>query len=89
MQKKGDALIPYFFTYDKRLQDIRECYNLQALAINPYSYSAMPVYVMADGLFDILKEHCNIGKHIERMEKVPNTDALILECEEELLKLIQ
>ncbi len=87
--KKGDALIPYFFTYDKRLQDIRECYNLQALAVNPYSYSVMPVYVMDDGLFDILKEHCNIGKHIERMEKVPNTDALILECEEELLKLIQ
>lgn len=87
--KKGDALIPYFFTYDKRLQDIRECYNLQALAVNPYSYSVMPVYAMDDGLFDILKKHCNIGKHIERMEKVPNTDALILECEEELLKLIQ
>ena len=86
--KKGDALIPYFFTYDKRLQDIRDCYNLQALAVNPYSYSIIPAYVMAEGLFDILKEHCNIGKHIERMEKSPDTDGLILECEKNLLKIL-
>ena len=87
--KKGDALIPYFFTYDKRLQDIRECYNLQALAVNPYNYSVIPVYVMADGLFDVLREHCTLEKHMERMKKNPNIDILISECEQDLLKLIQ
>ncbi len=87
--KKGDALIPYFFTYDKRLQDIRECYNLQALAVNPYNYSVIPVYVMADGLFDVLREHCTLEKHMERMKKTPNIDILISECEQDLLKLIQ
>ena len=87
--KKGDALIPYFFTYDKRLQDIRECYNLQALAVNPYNYSVIPVYDMADGLFDVLREHCTLEKHMERMKKNPNIDILISECEQDLLKLIQ
>lgn len=87
--KKGDALIQYFFTYDKRLQDIRECYNLQALAVNPYNYSVIPVYVMADGLFDVLREHCTLEKHMERMKKNPNIDILISECEQDLLKLIQ
>ena len=46
---EGDALISYFFTYDKRLQDIRECYSLQALAINPHTYSVFPIYVMVEG----------------------------------------
>ena len=87
--KKADVLIPYFFTYDKRLQDIRECYNLQALAINPYNYSVFPIYVMVDGIQDILKEHCTFGKHKERMSKKPNIDSLIAECEQNLLRLIQ
>ena len=87
--KKGDALIPYFFTYDKRLQDIRECYNLRALAINPYNYSVFTNYVMADGILDILQEYCTLEKHKERMSQKPNIDLLIAECEQNLLRLIQ
>ncbi len=87
--KQGDALIPYFFTYDKRLQNIRGCYNLQALAINPYNYSVIPVYVMADGILDVIEEYCTLEKHMKRMKKIPNIDILLSECEEELLKLIQ
>lgn len=87
--EKGDALIPYFFTYDKRLQDIRECYSLQALAINPHTYSVFPIYVMVDGIQDVLQEYCTFGKHMERMSKTPEVDSLIAECEKDLLKLIQ
>ena len=86
--KKGDVLIPYFFTYDKRLQDIRECYSLQTLAINPHTYSVFPLYVMVDGIQDILQEYCTFGKHMERMSKTPEIDSLIAESEKDLLKLI-
>lgn len=86
--KKGDALIPYFFTYDKRLQHVRECYSLQALAINKRSHSVVPIYTMSDGIFEIVREHCTLEKHIERSCKTPNIDALILQCEQELLSLV-
>lgn len=86
--EKGDALIPYFFTYDKRLQDIRECYSLQMLAINIRNYSIIPVYVMFDGIQDVLKEYCTFEKHENRMREKPNIDILIEECEKDLLKLI-
>lgn len=87
--KKGDALIPYFFTYDKRLLDIRECYNLRALAINTRNYSVLPIYVMEDGLQETIKKYCSFEKHKERMNQTPNIDLLITECEQNLLKLIQ
>lgn len=87
--KKGDALIPYFFTYDRRLQDVRECYSLQALAINPKNHSVIPIYVLVDGILDVLKEHCTFEKHKARMLKTPDVDNLIEECERDLLKLIQ
>ena len=87
--KKGDALIPYFFTYDKRLISVRDCYSLQALAINTCKYFAIPIYAMNEGLEDVLREHCTIEKHRERMMKNPDIEFLIAETERELLKLIQ
>lgn len=87
--KKGDALIPYFFTYDKRLVDIRECYNLQALAINSRKLSIRPVYVLADETLDVVKEYSTMKKHCDRMIQTPNIEKLVLECEQELLRLVQ
>lgn len=86
--KKGDALIPYFFTYDKRLQHVRECYSLQALAINKLSYSVVPIYTMSDGILEIVREYCTLEKHIERSSIIPNIDVLISQCEQELLSLV-
>lgn len=86
---KGDALIPYFFTYDRRLQDISNCYNLQALAINPSNHSVLPIFTTLDGISVKLQKHGTLEKHIERMNKTPNTDALITEHEQKLLELIQ
>lgn len=87
--KKGDALIPYFFTYDKRLQEIRSCYNLQTLAINMRNHAVIPIYAFNDGVLDLAKEHCTFDKRKERMNKTPDLDKLILECEQEVLKLAE
>lgn len=86
--RKGDALIPYFFTYDRRLQDVRECYSLQALGINPKKHSVIPVYALIDGILNVLKEHCTFEKHKARMLETPDVNNLIEECEQDLIKLI-
>ncbi len=86
--KKADALIPYFFTYDKRLQDIRECYSLQTLAVNYKNHSVIPIYVFNDGIFDIAKEYLTYEKHRERTKKITDINTLINICEQELMKLV-
>ena len=86
--KKADALIPYFFTYDKRLQDIRTCYSLQALAINSKNFSVIPIYVFHDEVLHIAKSHLTFEKHKERMEHKSDVDSLIEICEKELKKLV-
>lgn len=86
--KKADAMIPYFFTYDKRLQDIRTCYSLQALAINPKKSSVIPIYVFHDEVLNIAKRYLTFEKHKERMECKSDIDSLIEICEKELLKMV-
>lgn len=85
---KGDALIPYFFTYDRRLQDVRKCYCLQALAINAKNHAVIPVYTFDGDVLDFVKEHCTFEKHQERKQKTPNVELLIDKCEKALTKLI-
>ncbi len=87
--KKGDALIPYFFTYDKKLQDIRNCYNLQALAINTHNYASIPIYVTVDGIQNVLRKYCTFGKHCERLQRTPDIGALIKECEKSIVVLLK
>lgn len=41
----ADIFVPYFYTYDKRLLEVRECYMLQALAINKRTRDHFPIYV--------------------------------------------
>lgn len=86
--KKADALIPYFFTYDKRLQDIRTCYTLRVLAINSKNFSVIPIYVFHDEVFNIAKMHLTFEKHKERMEHKSDIDSLIEGCEKELMELV-
>ena len=86
--KKGDVLIPYFFTYDRRLQHIRSCYSLKTLAINTRSRAVIPIYAFDAGVLDFVKEHCTFEKHQERKQKTPNVELLIDKCEKALTKLI-
>lgn len=86
--KKADALIPYFFTYDKRLQDIKTCYNLKALAINPKKHFTFSGFVFQNEILDITKEHLTYEKCKERMGHKPNVDLLIEACEKEIMKLV-
>lgn len=86
--KKGDALIPYFYTYDKRLKNIRECYSIQMLAINMKIHSVMPIYSLADDVLNVLNQYCTFEMHNERTLKKVDTNQLIVQCEQELIKLI-
>ena len=85
---KGDALIPYFFTYDRRLQDIRKCYCLQALAINTKNHAVIPVYTSDGDVLDLVKEHCTFEKHQVRKQKTPDVELLIDKYEKALTKLM-
>lgn len=85
---KGDALIPYFFTYDRRLQDIRKCYCLQALAINTKNHAVIPVYTSDGDVLDLVKEHCTFEKHQVRKQKTPDVELLIDKYEKALKKLM-
>lgn len=87
--KKADALIPYFFTYDKRLQKVRKCYELQTLAINTRNYSVIPIYYMHDRISDMVKEYFTIERYQERMAKTVELDQLVLKCEQEILELVR
>lgn len=85
--KKADALIPYFFTYDQRLQKVKKCYELQTLAINTRNHSVIPIYAIGDSIRDVAQDHCTSEMYKERMAKAVDLDQLILKCEQEVLKL--
>ena len=86
--RKGDALIPYFFTYDRKLQGVRECYCLRALAINAKNQSLIPIYVVDDYIQNLLNECGTLEKHNARMQKEPDVEQLIAKYEKNLAKLI-
>lgn len=86
--KKGDVLIPYFFTYDRRLQHIRSCYSLKTLAINTRSHAVIPIYAFDTGVLDLVKNHCTFEKHQERMSKTVDFNQLIATYEQRLLRLV-
>lgn len=87
--RKGDALIPYFFTYDRRLQDIRKCYNLQTLAINAKNHLVIPVYSFDGDVLDYVKEYCTFEQYQVRKQKTPDVEQLIAEYEKALIELIE
>lgn len=86
--KKGDVLIPYFFTYDRRLQHIRSCYSLKTLAIYTRSHAVIPIYAFDAGVLDLVKNHCTFEKHQERMSKTVDFNQLIATYEQRLLRLV-
>ena len=86
--RKCDAIIPYFFTYDKRLQEIRSCYTLRVLAFNPRNHAVIPVYALENGILEGIKEHFTLEKHREREQKAADVNALIQQYEEVLMRFI-
>ena len=86
--KKADALIPYFFTYDQRLQKVRKCYELQTLAINTCNHAVIPIYVTHDGIKDKVMNHCTFERYQERTSKSVDVDKLIDTYEKKILTLV-
>ena len=87
VDERVDALIPYFYTYDRRLNDIKLCYSVRALVINNKNNDVLPFYYMdTDTVVDI-KSCSTFGEHLERSHIKLDVDALIAECEREIISV--
>ena len=87
--RKADALIPYFYTYDKHLQEIRSCYTLKVLAMNPKTHAMIPIYAFDDEVFELVKEYMTFEKHQERMQIAADCELLVQTCERELVEILE
>lgn len=81
----ADIFVPYFYTYDKRLLEARECYKLEALAIDKKTRSHYPFYVYENEIMPYVQK---LGIRNSREIRLPlsekEVEALIVK-EEELL----
>ena len=86
--KNADAIIPYFFTYDKRLNEIAQCYALQELVINDKKHTAIPFYASISEIVKYVEKYSTYEMHLERAAKNPNIDALIGDYERDIQMLV-
>lgn len=52
----ADIFVPYFYTYDKRLLEVKECYMLEALAIDKRTRSHYSFYVHENEIMPFIQE---------------------------------
>ena len=81
----ADFFVPYFYTYDKRLLEAKECYKLEALVIDKQTRSHYPIYAHEDEIKPFVQK---LGVSNNREIRLPlsekEVEALITK-EEELL----
>lgn len=84
--EKVDAIIPYFCTYDKRLLEVKECYELKSMAINYRTQERFSFYSNVDEIVDYLKEVSTGEKLLNRLPRrnTCNIQELIQELENEI-----
>lgn len=85
-QKKADAFIPYFFTFDKRLIGIKDCYELKGVAVNDKLNQSFPFYSNIGEVLEHIKKYCTsqeINKRIE-VGKTKDINQTILSLEKQL-----
>ncbi len=74
MQNKADAFIPYFFTFDKRLIEIKDCYELKGVAINEKIHHSYPFYSNIGGILEYIKKFCTSPEINRRIKNKKNKD---------------
>lgn len=82
--------IPYMFTYDERLREVKDCYELDALGIWKTERIVLPVYANINEITSYLQKiskPSDTYNRAENINKVSFSD-LISELEEQLLKII-
>lgn len=85
----ADIFIPYIFTYDKRLYEIKECYELDALAVCINTQERIPFYSNVNEIQEYITKYYKPLCVMNRMEKqhFVNIPALVNCCEAELRAL--
>lgn len=82
----ADIFVPYFYTYDKRLLEARECYKLEALAIDKRTRSHYPFYVYENEIVPFVQK-LGIGNNREKRSPLSENEVKkLITKEEELLK---
>lgn len=61
--------IPYFCTYDSRLLDVKNCYELKSIAINHKTGERIPFYSRVDEIMEYVKEYGMSGQIMNRMKQ--------------------
>lgn len=66
----SDVNIPYFFTYDKRLLEVKECYELSSIAINDRTGERFPFYKYNDEIKKYILRYSTVGERISRRKRI-------------------
>ena len=74
MNPKADVNIPYFCTYDQRLLDIKDCYELCSLAINYRTGEKVPFYSNIKEIVDYLDKYGTEEQFVARVSKCHSID---------------
>lgn len=82
----ADIFVPYFYTYDKRLLEARECYKLEALAIDKRTRSHYPFYVYENEIVPFVQKLGIGNNHEKRSPLSENEVKKLITKEEELLR---
>lgn len=85
--ESADVLIPYFYTYDRRLNDIKLCYSVRALVINDKTKEVLPFYYLGKDTLDSIKSCSTFKKYLERSTVELDMEVLIAECERDIISI--
>ena len=74
MNDKADVNIPYFCTYDRRLLNVKECYELKSMAINYRTGEKYPFYSKMEEIVEYLKEYGTQEQLVARTSRDSNVN---------------
>ena len=83
---RADFFIPYMFTYDKRLLQVKDCYALEALAVNTKGFERFPFYTHMNEITPFIEEISTPQKYEQRRGRNLYMDfpKFIVSCEDAL-----
>lgn len=74
MNEQADVNIPYFCTYDRRLLNVKECYELKSMAINYRTGEKYPFYSKMEEIVAYLKEYGTQEQLVARISRGSNVN---------------
>lgn len=76
MNNKADANIPYFCTYDQRLLNVKDCYELKSIAINYRTGEKIPFYSKTEEIVEYLQKYGTQEQLVARMSTRPDVNIM-------------